>query len=201
MSASILPKSFASVDALEDRLSEPTPELSADLAKVDGDILVLGVSGKMGPTLARMAKRAAPGKRIVGVARFSDRAARPALEAAGVETIACDLLDRSAIERLPRFANVVYMAAMKFGASSNPALTWAMNVHAPALVAEHFASSRTWPSQRGASIRLSPLKAAERPRTRRSCRHLATTPIPASAAAHARTFLGAALVRQAASSD
>jgi len=136
MSAASLPERFATVAELEDCLSEPTAEVAADLAKVPGDILVLGVAGKMGPTLARMAKRAAPQKRIVGVARFSDRGVRAGLEKAGVETVACDLLDRRAVEALPRLANVVFMAAMKFGASGNPALTWAMNVHVPAIVAE-----------------------------------------------------------------
>ena len=142
MSARPLPDRFDSVAALEDFMTEPTPELVADLAGIAGDILILGVAGKMGPTLARMAKRAAPNKRIVGVARFSDPAVRRTLEQAGVETIQCDLLERRAVEALPKLDNVVYMAAMKFGASGNPALTWAMNVHAPAIVAETFAASR-----------------------------------------------------------
>ena len=142
MSAQPLPDRFDSVAALEEFMTEPTPELIADLAALDGDILVLGVAGKMGPTLARMAKRAAPKKRIVGVARVSDPAVRRTLEQAGVETIQCDLLERRAVEALPKLDNVVYMAAMKFGASGNPALTWAMNVHAPAIVAETFAASR-----------------------------------------------------------
>jgi nucleoside-diphosphate-sugar epimerase len=136
-----LPDRFESVGALEDFMTEPTPELIKDLVRVPGDILVLGVAGKMGPTLARLAKRAAPGKRVVGVARFTDPAARASLETAGVETIACDLLDRGAVAALPRLDNVVFMAAMKFGASGRPALTWAMNVHVPAIVAEAFASS------------------------------------------------------------
>jgi nucleoside-diphosphate-sugar epimerase len=123
-------------------LSTPPADVISELAGVAGDILVLGVAGKMGPTLARMAKRAAPGKRVVGVARFSDPAIRIALAEAGVETIACDLLDRGAVSALPKFDNVVYMAAMKFGASGNAALTWAMNVHVPAIVAEIFATSR-----------------------------------------------------------
>ena len=83
-------------------MSEPTPALVADLARIDGDIMVLGVGGKMGPTLARMAKRAAPGRRVIGVARFSDPAARATLERHGVECIACDLLDRDALQRLPK---------------------------------------------------------------------------------------------------
>jgi nucleoside-diphosphate-sugar epimerase len=137
-----LPERFTSVAHLDEFLSQPTPELARDLAGVPGDILVLGVAGKMGPTLARMAKRAAADRRVVGVARFSDVAVRTGLEKAGVETIACDLLNRSAVEALPKLPNVIYMAAMKFGASGNPALTWAMNVQVPALVAEIFASSR-----------------------------------------------------------
>ena len=142
MSAKRLPERFESVAALEDFMTEPTPALVDDLAGVPGDILILGAAGKMGPTLARLAKRAAPGKRVVGVARFSDPAARTALDAAGVETIACDLLDRSAVARLPKLDNIVFMAAMKFGATCNAALTWAMNVHVPAIVAETFPKAR-----------------------------------------------------------
>jgi nucleoside-diphosphate-sugar epimerase len=137
-----LPDRFNSVAQLEECLSQPTPEVAADLARVAGDILVLGVAGKMGPSLARMAKRAAPDKRVIGVARFSDPAVRTDLEKAGVETIACDLLNRRAVEALPKLPNVVYMAAMKFGATGHPALTWAMNVYVPAIIAEVFESSR-----------------------------------------------------------
>jgi nucleoside-diphosphate-sugar epimerase len=137
-----LPKHFASVEELEDFMTEPTPELVEDLARAPGDILVLGVAGKMGPTLARMAKRAAPDRRVIGVARFSDPNSRKLLEEAGVETIACDLLDRDAVASLPRCPNVVFMAGMKFGSTGQLPLTWAMNVHVPAMVAEIFAGSR-----------------------------------------------------------
>ncbi|HEX8164795.1 MAG TPA: NAD(P)-dependent oxidoreductase [Beijerinckiaceae bacterium] len=137
-----LPERFDSVEALEDFMTEPAPALVEDLARVPGDILVLGVAGKMGPTLARMAKRAAPERSVVGVARFSNAAARRALDRHGVETLACDLLDRAAVEALPRAPNVVFMAGMKFGATGNEPLTWAMNVHVPALVAETFKGSR-----------------------------------------------------------
>ena len=137
-----MPVRFDCVAELEEFLSRPPADLSAELAGVPGDILVLGVAGKMGPTLARMAKRAAPAKRVVGVARFSDPTVRAGLKEHGIETIVCDLIDRSAVAALPRLDNVVFMAAMKFGAASNPALTWAMNVHVPAIVAETFAASR-----------------------------------------------------------
>ena len=133
---------IADENALEELLTRPSPALIGDLQRLDGDILILGVGGKVGPTLARLAKRAAPTKRIIGVARFSDPAIRARLEAWGVETIACDLLDRSAVAALPQLPNVIYMAGKKFGTADDPAFTWAMNTHVPAIVAETFAQSR-----------------------------------------------------------
>ena len=120
----------------------PTPALIDDLGRLEGDILILGVAGKMGPTLARLARRAAPDKRIVGVARFSDEAVRERLHAAEIETIRCDLLERAAVEALPKLPNVVFMAGRKFGTSGQAELTWAMNVLLPATVAETFRASR-----------------------------------------------------------
>jgi nucleoside-diphosphate-sugar epimerase len=139
---SALPERFASSAALDDFLTLPSRPLVDDLAAVDGDLLILGVAGKMGPTLARLAKRATPSRRVIGVARFSKRSVRDQLAAADVETIACDLLDRAAIGALPDAPNVVFAAGHKFGASGNPALTWAMNTYVPALVAERFRASR-----------------------------------------------------------
>lgn len=140
--ASALPRGFADVEALEDFMTAPSAALVADLQRAPGDIIVLGVAGKMGPTLARLAKRAAPDRRVVGVARFSDPRQKAALERHGVETIACDLLDAKAVAGLPKLPNVVFMAGFKFGASGNEPLAWAMNVHAPAIVAQAFAASR-----------------------------------------------------------
>ncbi len=140
--ASVLPTGFADVEALEEFMTRPGPELIADLQAVRGDILILGVAGKMGPTLARLARRADPGRRVVGVARFSNPAARQELERHGIETLAVDLLDRKAIETLPPLPNVIFMAGFKFGASGNEPLAWAMNTHVPAMVAEVFAGSR-----------------------------------------------------------
>lgn len=141
-----LPQSFASVEALEDTMTTPSAQLCRELSALDGDLIVLGVGGKMGPTLARMAKRAAPHKRVLGVARFSDPAIADRLREVGVEPISCDLLDREAIARLPRHTegvnNVVFMAGHKFGASGNPAFTWAMNVAVPWMVAEHYRDCR-----------------------------------------------------------
>ena len=137
-----LPERFADVAALEDFMSAPSPSLAADLARAPGDILVLGVGGKMGPTLARMAQRADAARRVIGVARFSDPALRRRLESWGVECIACDLLERAALERLPRAPNVVFMAGHKFGAAGDPAFTWAMNAGVPFMAAETFRESR-----------------------------------------------------------
>jgi nucleoside-diphosphate-sugar epimerase len=140
--AAALPRRIDDVEALEELLARPSDAVMADLARLDGDILVLGAAGKMGPTLAWMARRAAPAKRVVAVARFSEPGVRDALERREVETIACDLLDASAVARLPRLANVVFMAGRKFGAEGDLPLTWAMNVHVPAIVADVFRRAR-----------------------------------------------------------
>ncbi len=142
MSPRVLPARFENVEALEDFMTAPDAALVADLAAAPGDIMLLGVGGKMGPTLARLAKRAAPDRRIIGVARFSEAGLRESLTQAGVETIACDLLDRAAIGKLPKAPNVLFMAGRKFGASGDTPLTWAMNVLVPGAVAEAFARSR-----------------------------------------------------------
>ena len=136
------PARIADEAALEDLMTTPDAALRATLARVDGDIVVLGVGGKMGPTLAGLAKRAAPEKRVVGVARFSDPAVRPKLAAWGVEAIECDLLERDAVAALPRLANVVFMAGRKFGAVGDDDVTWAMNTYVPGIVAETFHESR-----------------------------------------------------------
>jgi nucleoside-diphosphate-sugar epimerase len=137
-----MPASFANVDELDAFMSAPSEALVDDLEKVPGDIMVVGVGGKMGPTLARMAKRACPERRVIGVARFSEPGLQSYLNTHGVETIATDLLDRAAIAELPRVPNVIFMAGRKFGSEGSEPLTWAMNSHVPALVANHFRESR-----------------------------------------------------------
>jgi len=137
-----LPSAFRDEAHLEQLLSTPTRGLVDDLAKLEGDISVLGVAGKVGPTLAMMAKRAAPHKRVIGVARFSDPDVKRRLEAAGVETISCDLLDRDAVGRLPQTKNVVFMAGKKFGTTGGEHFTWAMNAVVPAYVGERFSGTR-----------------------------------------------------------
>lgn len=152
-----LPERFESVEALDDFLAQPSQALVDDLAQVDGDLMILGVAGKMGPTLARLARNAAPGKRVIGVARFSDPAVRERLAGWGIETVTCDLLDRAAVEALPRVDNIIFAAGHKFGASSNQPLTWAMNTHVPALVADTFRAARIVSFSTGNVYALTPL--------------------------------------------
>lgn len=147
-------------DELEESLAEPTPETVAAMARLPGDIAVLGAGGKMGPSLARLAVRASAAagvpRRVIAVSRFSDGLVREVLERAGVETIACDLLDRRAVDRLPEIANVLSLAGRKFGTSTDPAATWATNTVLPGIVAERFAAARIVAFSTGNVYPLSP---------------------------------------------
>jgi len=137
-----LPEIISDVVALDELLCRPSQALIDDLQRVDGDIMILGVGGKIGPTLAGLARNARPGRRIIGVARFSEPGVEEFLNARGIETIQCDLLNEAAIRGLPKIPNIIFMAGRKFGAEGDLALTWAMNAHVPALVAQAFRDSR-----------------------------------------------------------
>src|ERR1700723_3097705 len=137
-----LPKRFADIGELESFMAPPTQELIDDLAAGPGGILVLCAGGEMGPAFSMLARHAAPDKRVVAVARFSEQGLRERLERHGIETIACDLLDRKELARLPSLANLIFMAGRKFGSSEDEPLTWVMNVILPAMVAETFTRSR-----------------------------------------------------------
>jgi len=132
----------ADVRELEALLSEPTAVTREVLGATNGDIVVLGAGGKMGPTLAMMLRKAAPDKTVYAVSRFSDGEAQARIEAQGVETITVDLLDQGSYAFLPEVPNVFFLAGMKFGATGQQPLTWAMNVHLPALVAKHYKDAR-----------------------------------------------------------
>ncbi len=131
---------------LEQVLSRPHAADVAFFRALEGDLMILGVGGKMGPSMARRAVRTAAEAgartRVIGVARFSDPEVRRQLEQAGVETISADLLDHDALAALPDVPNIIYMAARKFGTTGNEHLTWAMNTLLPARVAERFRGSR-----------------------------------------------------------
>lgn len=134
----------ASEDALEAQLAAPDEETVAALEQLDGDVLVLGAGGKMGPSLARMARRAIGdrSRRVIAVSRFSDAAAAAQLEAHGVEVLRADLADPRAVATLPDAASVIWMAGQKFGTTGDPVGTWTHNVVASVHAAERYAGSR-----------------------------------------------------------
>ena len=144
--ATTLPERIEDVEALEELLSRPTPGVIETVRGMEGPLMILGVGGKMGPTMARMAVRAAEaaGKAldVVGVSRFSEGTLRERLGSWGVRTIACDLLDEAALAALPDAPHIVFMAGHKFGAATNQPLTWAMNTFLPGLVGRRCAGSR-----------------------------------------------------------
>jgi dTDP-4-dehydrorhamnose reductase len=154
--------SIQNIEDLEDLLSLPTPETVEAMGKLRGDIVILGVGGKMGPTLARMAKRASDlsgvSRRVIGVSRFSSATLPEHLRSWGVEIHSCDLLDRSAYSELPDVANVVHMAGMKFGSTNQEARTWAMNAFLPGMVSERYRDSRIAVFSTGNIYGLSPAK-------------------------------------------
>lgn len=133
-------------ESLELALSEPTPALVDMMKRLDGDIIILGIAGKMGISLGRMAVRAieAAGvnKNVIGVSRFSEAGSREKCESYGMQTIVCDLSDPSAVENLPDVPNVIFMAGRKFGTQGNKGLTWVMNVLVPGNVAAKYSTSR-----------------------------------------------------------
>ncbi len=135
-----------SVEQLEDLLSEPNDAAVRAVGQLHGDVIVLGVGGKMGPTLARMAKRAGERagvrRRVIGVSRFSNQLEEEKLRAWDIDTIRCDLLEQSQLDALPDVPNVVYMAGMKFGSTGQEAMTWAMNAYLPGMVASKYRRSR-----------------------------------------------------------
>jgi nucleoside-diphosphate-sugar epimerase len=141
-----LPEKFENEEQLEELLSRPGAEVIKMFDHLDGDILFLGVSGKIGQSLARMAKRASEAagrkRRIIGVALFENKEIQKKIEKSGVETIHGDLLDTQFTKSLPPFKNVFFLAGMKFGSVDNLAMTWAINSYLPAIIADHFVKSR-----------------------------------------------------------
>ena len=135
-----------SIPDLYKQMCTPSEALLEDFQQIEGDILILGAGGKMGPTLAMLAQHATDqlmgANRVIAVSRFSDKQAQAELEAAGITTISADLLNENDLAALPDAPNVIFMAGMKFGASSNPGLTWAMNTWLPACVARRYPNSR-----------------------------------------------------------
>ena len=135
-----------SLAELDDRLSTPRPELVSDLRKLEGDILILGAGGKLGPSLARLAVRAVAagggGRRVIAVSRFRQGGLADALRADGADVITADIDDDGALRSLPDAPNVIFLVGAKFGATGREAYTWHTNTYVPGKVAERFCRSR-----------------------------------------------------------
>jgi len=153
--------SLRDIDDLDELLSEPTEAVVRALGALDGDIVILGVGGKMGPTLARMAKRASEiakvPRRVIGVSRFSSAKLESQLHTWGVETVRYDLLEPKSLFALPDAPNIVFMAGMKFGTTGQESMTWAMNSFLPGLVSERYRQSRIAAFSTGNVYELSPV--------------------------------------------
>ena len=128
-------------EALIEQMTTPSEEVKRAVAQLDGDILVLGVGGKMGPTLAELLVRAGA-RRVIGVSRFSNREQQRYLERVGVETLEADLLDEDALAALPEAPYLFLLAGYKFGATGNESTTWAMNTWLPGKVLQKYPASR-----------------------------------------------------------
>jgi dTDP-4-dehydrorhamnose reductase len=144
--SSALPEYIDTLDQLNDTMTRPGPALTRFIRSVQSPLVILGAGGKMGPTLAVLARRAADAAGhdldVVAVSRFSDRAAREWLEAQNVQTLSVDLFDQAALENLPDTPNVIYLVGLKFGTQQAPSLTWAANVLIPSYVMQRYQGAR-----------------------------------------------------------
>jgi len=141
-----VPELIETEEQLDEVMTRPSPALLEFLRPLPGPLVVLGAGGKMGPSLAVLARRAAAAAgndlNVIAVSRFSDNDARTRLAARGVQTISCDLLDEHAYAGLPDAPHIVYLVGVKFGTTQNPARTWVVNTLVPAYVARRYGDSR-----------------------------------------------------------
>ena len=141
-----LPSEITNEQQLDDLLTTPSPQLVEVMSRLRGNLLVLGAGGKMGPTLAVRAQRAAEQAgsqvRIIAVSRFSDESSRRWLTDRGVQTESADLLDRQSLSQLPEADQVIYLVGTKFGTKQNPSQTWAINTLVPSYVMERYPQAK-----------------------------------------------------------
>lgn len=141
-----LPEIIENEKVLDEVMTLPSQALVEMMKRLEGDIMILGIGGKMGITLGGLAVRAINNagvkKTVYGVSRFSDESGRKVLESFGVKTISCDLLDATSVNQLPKVKNIIFMAGKKFGTQGEEDVTWAMNTVVPANVCNHFQKSR-----------------------------------------------------------
>lgn len=130
-----------SLEALTEKLTTPTPKTIEAVSRIDGNCMILGVGGKMGPNLAELLIRAGV-KDLIGVDLFPNPEVQTYLENLGVRCIKCDLLDEDAVARLPEAANVFLLVGFKFGATGKEPFLWTMNSYLPARLMARFKNSR-----------------------------------------------------------
>lgn len=161
MSKAPCPETISTEEELDGFMARPYPELVYLMRRLEGDLAILGIAGKMGLSLGAIAvnaiRESGVPRKVYGVSRFSDKSAMTMLEHSGIIPVRCDLLDRQAVAALPRVANVIFMAGRKFGTGGEEDLTWAMNTVVPAHVCEHFRSSRIVAFSTGCVYPLIPL--------------------------------------------
>ncbi len=164
MNADQTPAAFETESEVDDAMTRPSRAIVDQLGGGKGDVMCLGVGGKMGPTLAVLAenaiKQANSGRTVFGVSRFSDDGAAQRLQSSGVKTIQCDLLDRTAVDNLPDATDVIFMAGRKFGSTGAEGLTWALNAYMPGIVAERYRDARIVVFSTGNVYPFSPITSA-----------------------------------------
>ena len=154
-------KPIQTAEQLQELLSEPTDQVVEAMRHLEGDIMLLGAGGKIGPSLALMAKRssvlAGSKRRILAVSRFSNPKEEAMLQARGVETIRCDLLDETSVARLPLVPNLIFLAGLKFGSTQDAPGTWASNTWIPGVVCQKWSASRIVSFSTGTVYGLTPV--------------------------------------------
>ena len=137
---------MTTIAKLQEEFLKPSAGLINDISKLEGDILILGAGGKIGPSIARLTRTAldlaGKNNRVIGVSRFSEAGLTEALNKDGIETISADILDDAQLQALPDAANVLFLAGTKFGTKDRESYTWAMNAYLPGRVAEKYKNSR-----------------------------------------------------------
>ncbi len=160
----MLPEPIETEEALDEILTRPRTVLIEFIQSIHSPLLLLGAGGKMGPTLAVLAQRAAQlaghPLEIVAASRFSNGSTREWLEQRGIHTLSCDLLDPQSWQHLPDAEDVIYLLGQKFGTSQNPALTWAINTLPPAYACERYPASRMAVLSSGSIYPLTPVTEA-----------------------------------------
>lgn len=133
-------------EKLNELLTKPSPELIEYMRTLDDDIAILGAGGKVGTSLAILARKALNEAKsdldVYAISRYSDPEKKEEVEKYGIKTIAADLSLTEDLDALPDFRNILFLAGRKFGTSGAESLTWEANASVPTLVARRFRGAR-----------------------------------------------------------